>query len=90
MKQVHAYELDLTSIEGRGDFSCPGCGAAISPDDGTEEAYSILEAKVGSVGLEELVIRCNKCDSCLHLKGFSLLQELETTEDKTNEQKRLS
>ena len=63
-------------------FSCPRCGAAISPEDVTEEAYSILEAKVNSQGLEELLIRWNTCDSQIRLTGFSLLQKLEVNEAK--------
>ena len=63
-------------MSGNGDFSCPRCGNSISPDDSTEEAYSILEAKVSDQGLEEILIRCNKCESELHLTGFSLLQKL--------------
>lgn len=77
MKQIQVYVLDLTKIDGNGDFSCPRCGNAISPDDYTEEAYSILETNVSNQGLEELVIRCNKCESELHLTGFSLLQKLD-------------
>jgi len=76
MKQIQVYLLDLTKIDGNGDFSCPSCGNAISPDDPTEKSYSILEAKVSNEGLEELIIRCNKCKSELHLAGFSLLQKL--------------
>ena len=76
MKQIQVYELDLTKIGGSGDLACPRCGNAISPDDCTEKAYSILEAKVSNQSLEEIMIRCNKCESELHLTGFSLLQEL--------------
>ena len=76
MKQTQVYEMDLTKIDVDGDLSCPGCGTAISPDDCTEKAYSILEAKVNDQGLEELVIRCNTCASELHLTGFSILQKL--------------
>ena len=76
MKQIHMYVLDLTKIDGRGDFLCPRCGNAISPDDCTEKAYSILEAKVSHQSLEQILIRCNKCETELHLTGFSLLQEL--------------
>jgi predicted RNA-binding Zn-ribbon protein involved in translation (DUF1610 family) len=74
MKQIQVYVLDLTKIDGSGDFSCPKCGNAISPDDCTEKTYSILEAKVSGQGLEEIMIRCNKCESEVHLTGFSLLQ----------------
>jgi hypothetical protein len=85
MKQKQAYVLDLTKIGGSGDFSCPHCGAAISPDDCTEEVYSILEAKVNMHGLEELVICCNRCTSQLHLAGFSLLQDLRETGNEESE-----
>jgi hypothetical protein len=76
MKQLHAYKLNLTKIDGNGDFSCPRCGSIISPNETTEETYCIIEPKVNSQGLEELVICCNICKSYIHLTGFSLLQEL--------------
>jgi len=76
MKQSYAYSVDLTEIEGKGEFSCPRCGSLISPDDTTEETYSIVEPKVSSHGLEELVICCNFCKSQIHLTGFSLLEKL--------------
>lgn len=88
MRQKQVYVLDLTKIDGSGGFSCPRCGTLISPDDFTEEAYSILETKVNSVGLEELVIRCNRCASQLRLTGFSLLQKLSETVEKKCEKKR--
>jgi hypothetical protein len=87
MKQIHAYTIDLTKIGGSGDFPCPRCGTAISPDDNTEEAYSILEPKVNSRGLEEVVIRCNTCESQIHLTGFFLLQKLEIDEEKLERKK---
>jgi DNA-directed RNA polymerase subunit RPC12/RpoP len=77
MKHIHAYKIDLTKIEGNGDFACPRCGTKISPDDETEAVFSILGSKVNSNGLE-VVIRCNNCSSHIYLTGFSLLQELET------------
>lgn len=70
------YKLDLTKIEGHGEFPCPRCGTAISPDDANEEEYTILEPKVNKHGLTEIVIRCNKCTSIIHLTGFDLLQKL--------------
>jgi hypothetical protein len=78
MKQTYAYELDLTKMDGEGDFSCPKCGAVISPNDTAEKTYSIIEPKVNSHGLEELVICCNNCSSEIHLTGFSLLRKLTT------------
>jgi hypothetical protein len=89
MKQTQAYRLDLTKIDGNGDFACPRCGATISPDDCTEETYSILEAKINNQSLNEVVIRCNSCSSDLHLTGFSLLQELlEVNGEKLENKKR--
>jgi phage terminase large subunit GpA-like protein len=75
-KQIQVYMLDLTKIVGKGDFLCPRCGTEISPDDETEENYSILEAKVNNSGLEEVIICCNKCKSEIHLTGFSIMQKL--------------
>ncbi|MFB3889278.1 MAG: hypothetical protein ACE14S_07280 [Candidatus Bathyarchaeia archaeon] len=76
MKQEEVYAVDLTRIDGGGDFACPKCGVAISPDDETEEVYSVLEAKVEKQSLKELVLQCNRCRSQIHLTGFSLLQRL--------------
>jgi transcription initiation factor IIE alpha subunit len=89
MKQTQMYVLDLNKMEGNGAFSCPGCGNVISPDDCNEEVYSIIEPKVSKDGLEELVIRCGKCGSQLHLTGFSLLQDVPDVklEELENEQK---
>ena len=76
MKQIHAYLLDLTKIAGNGVFLCPKCGAKMSPDDETEEVYSIVETKMKGPVLQELVIQCNRCKSHIHLTGFALLQKL--------------
>ena len=80
MNQTYAYNLNLTEIEGEGDFVCPKCGTLISPDDCSEKTYAILESKLSQFGLEELVIRCCKCKSQIHLTGFSLLRELSEIE----------
>ena len=72
MKQLLVYELDLTRIQGNGDFPCPKCGITVSPDDETEEVYCILETKVRNKILEELMIQCNKCASKIRLTGFSI------------------
>ena len=70
MKQPLVYEVDLTKIQGDGDFPCPKCGVIISPEDETEDVYRILETKVRGQALEELVIQCNKCGSRIRLVGF--------------------
>ena len=88
MKQLNVYALDLSEMEGNGDFPCPQCENAISPDDESEETYSILEPKVNGNGLEELIIRCNKCESIIHLTGFPLIQKLlDIAEDELKSEK---
>jgi predicted RNA-binding Zn-ribbon protein involved in translation (DUF1610 family) len=73
VEQLLTYEVDLTKIQGNGDFPCPKCGAIISPDDETDDVYCIVEAKVRNKSLEELIIQCQKCRSKIRLIGFSLL-----------------
>jgi DNA-directed RNA polymerase subunit RPC12/RpoP len=74
VKQSLTYELDLTKIEGEGDFSCPNCGATISPEDETEDVYCILETKVSGESLEELMVQCNNCASRIRIIGFPVLE----------------
>lgn len=50
------------------------CGVSISPDDETEDVYSILEAKVKNNKLENLLIKCNNCLNKILLTGFSILE----------------
>lgn len=69
-KRQQIYKIDLTKIEGDGDFPCPRCGVLISPDDETEEVYTIVDTKVKGDTLEELVITCKKCASKIHVVGF--------------------
>lgn len=88
MKHIYAYKIDLTKIKGNGDFACPRCSSRISPDDQNEAVYSILGSKVNNIGLEEVVIRCNKCSSHIHLTGFSLLQEIEMPKQRCEVSKR--
>lgn len=73
MKQLLVYEIDLLKLEGKGDFLCPCCDTKISPDDETENAYSVLETKVRNDVLENLLIRCKNCSIKILLTGFSIL-----------------
>ncbi len=77
MKQSHhaVFKVDITQIEGDGDFPCPKCGVMISPEDETETVYKIIDTKVKSKNLEELVILCNKCGSKVRLVGFLSLEK---------------
>jgi uncharacterized C2H2 Zn-finger protein len=84
-RQMNVYKIDLTRIDGSGDFSCPRCGTTISPDDTTEETYTILDVKVDKRDLEELVMQCSTCASHFHLTGFSKLQEIPEAKEKNKE-----
>jgi DNA-directed RNA polymerase subunit RPC12/RpoP len=72
MKQENQqmFTLDLSKIEGDGDFPCPRCGVTISPEDETEKTYTIIDTKVNGEDLQELTIQCNKCGSKIRLIGF--------------------
>lgn len=70
------YTVDLTRIDGDGAFPCPKCGTVISPEDETEEAYTIVETKVKDDELAELVLMCNKCRSKIRLTGFLVQPEI--------------
>ncbi len=73
-KPLLASKLDLTKIQGDGDFPCPNCGIIISPEDETEDVYTILEEKLKGEVLEELVIQCSKCSHKIRLTGFNILE----------------
>lgn len=77
MKQSHqaVFKVDITQIDGDGDFPCPKCGVIISPDDVSETVYKIVDTRVKNQKLEELVLLCNKCGSKIRLVGFPSLQE---------------
>jgi len=73
MEQLLTYKVDLSKIQGEGDFQCPKCGVTISPDDETDEVYCILEKKFENNSLDDLIIQCQKCRSEIRLSGFSIL-----------------
>lgn len=90
-KQMTAYKIGLSSMDKKGAFPCPHCGSKISPDDSSNEAYTILDININHTGLEEVVLRCSKCTSQIHLTGFSTVEQLlETTQKRTSKRKRLS
>ena len=74
VKQLLVHNIDLEKLEGEGDFLCPYCGTLVSPDDETEEVYSVLETKVRNDVLENLLILCNNCSNKILLTGFSVLE----------------
>ncbi|MEM3597155.1 MAG: hypothetical protein QXJ53_03395 [Candidatus Bathyarchaeia archaeon] len=76
MQKTRHYIIDLTTIEGKGEFKCPKCGITISPDDTTEENYTIIEPIVKDENLEKIIIQCNKCKSQIHLTGFQAINKM--------------
>ena len=70
------YTVNLTKIDGDGAFPCPKCGAIISPEDETEEVYTIVETTVKKDELAELVLMCNRCRSKIRLTGFLMQPEI--------------
>jgi len=70
------YTVDLTKIDGDGAFPCPKCGVVISPDDETEEIYTIVETKVENDELVELILMCSNCGNKIRLTGFLSQSEL--------------
>jgi ribosomal protein S27AE len=77
MQSVKFYTVDLTMIEGKGQFKCPRCGVKISPEDKTEKTYAICEPVMKDNSLEGIVLQCNKCGSQIFLTGFSILSRMQ-------------
>ena len=77
MEHQLIYRFDLAKNQGNGDVHCPKCGVTLSPDDETEDNYSILEAIVRDNNLEEIVIQCKRCRSIIRLTGFALLKNVD-------------
>ena len=78
MHSTTLYTIDLTKIEGKGDFKCPKCGVEISPDDNTEEVYTILKTVMKADGLKKIILQCNRCKSQIYLTGFHVLSKILT------------
>ena len=77
MQSIKCHILDLTKLGGSDDLLCPKCGSIISPDDETEETYTILETVMKKGKLDKMILKCNKCQTAICLAGFQLLSELE-------------
>ncbi|UCH37702.1 MAG: hypothetical protein JSV76_00535 [Candidatus Bathyarchaeota archaeon] len=72
--------IDLKTADEEGNFPCPTCGTVISPDDETEEVYTVLDTTLEDDGsLEQMIIRCNICKNQLTLEGFDMLFEEESS-----------
>ena len=69
------FEVDLSRLQGEGEFPCPKCGTLISPEDESEETYTVVETNGDDESIEEVIIQCKKCNSVILLKGFDELEE---------------
>jgi len=74
MKNPESFTIDLSNVEGSGEVICPKCGIKISPDDQTEETYTILKPVMKGENLEKIVLQCKKCMSRIQLTGFGCKQ----------------
>jgi len=72
LKANETYTVDLCKTEGNGEFRCPKCGTTISPDDLSEDTYTILQARVKEDQLQKIILQCKKCGSRLQLTGFEV------------------
>jgi len=76
LQAIKFYTIDLTRTNEEGEFKCPKCGVLISPDDETEDVYTILEPSMKRGALHKISIQCNRCKIQIHLVGFDLLDKL--------------
>ena len=72
-----AFRIDLTAIEGEGEFPCPTCGTIISLDDQSSVIYEIREIETSADGtLQGATIQCRRCGSMIQIEGFDVLEGL--------------
>jgi hypothetical protein len=76
LQRTKSYTIDLTKSRGRGEIECPKCGIRISPEDETEDAYTILETVMRKDCLDKVTLQCNNCRSQIQLVGFHLLRRI--------------
>jgi hypothetical protein len=75
MQRLKCYTVDLTKLKGDGDIGCPRCGNVISPDDETEDAYTVVKTIMKGENLDKIILICNKCQTQICLTGFQLLSK---------------
>lgn len=65
--------IDLSLLKPDDEVLCPNCGIVFSPDDHSTNNYKILETKTDKEkkNIEELVLKCQKCDQLIRLVGFN-------------------
>jgi len=75
VQKIKCYTIDLTKTKGSGDVECPKCRIKISPDDETENVYTVLETVTERDCLQTIILQCNRCGAQIHLVGFHFLDE---------------
>jgi DNA-directed RNA polymerase subunit RPC12/RpoP len=75
LEKSESFVVDLSKTKRSGEFKCPKCGGKISPDDQSEDAYTVLETVMKGEYLEKLILQCNKCGSKIHLTGLNILED---------------
>jgi len=77
---MEPFVIDLSKIEGEGDFSCPKCRVTISPDDDSGMTYDLLKSVEQDGLLEKVTIKCKTCRSTIKIEDFSLIKEIDNFE----------
>jgi hypothetical protein len=73
-KQRIVFEIDLSKIEGEGEFMCPECKEILSPEDPIDATFLVLDFVTSKDDvIEEALIECKKCKSMIRLHGFEML-----------------
>jgi transcription initiation factor IIE alpha subunit len=75
MVKSKSFSIDISRTKGSGEFKCPKCGTKISPNDQSEDVYTILKPVMKRDRLEKIILQCNKCRSKIHLVGFNVLED---------------
>jgi len=69
-KKPEYFEIKASELQGSGDFNCPKCGTAISPEDKGEKKYRVTGTRTYRDVLASMTIGCN-CGSQTKIKGLS-------------------
>jgi len=72
MGKSKSFFIDTSRTKGSGEFRCPKCGTKISPDDQSEDVYTILRPVMKGDRLERIILQCNRCRSKIHLIVFNV------------------
>jgi len=75
MGKSKSFFIDISRTKGSGEFRCPKCGTKISPEDHSEDVYTILRPMMKEDRLERIILQCNKCKSKIHLTVFNVLEK---------------